>query len=191
MKLDRRTFLGLGVLALVAPSTARAEDVVVPVTLQAELLAKVAAYDRNFAARAGERARVLILTKGSNAQSARVGSQVQSALAGLGDVAGLPHTEVVSAYSGAADLAAACKSKGYAIVYLTPGFDAEVAAIAKALAGISVLTVSAIPGYVPLGMVLGFDTVSGKSKLLVNLTQARLQSVSFKAEILKLMKVFE
>ena len=36
-----------------------------------------------------------------------------------------------------------------------------------------------------------FDLVSGRSKLLVNLTQARRQNIEFRAEILKLTKVYE
>ena len=39
--------------------------------------------------------------------------------------------------------------------------------------------------------VLGFDLVSGKSKLLCHLGQAKKQHVAFKAEVLKLMKVYE
>jgi hypothetical protein len=44
---------------------------------------------------------------------------------------------------------------------------------------------------VPAGIVLGFDVVSGRPKLLVNLTQAKRQNVSLRAEALKLMKVYE
>jgi hypothetical protein len=181
--------LALGLLCDSTPASA--EDVVVPVSLQAELLAKVAAYDRNFASRAGNHVEVLILVKRGDAQSGRVGGQLQNALDGIGDFAGIGHSESIGVFTNAADLAAACKNKKIAVVYLTPGFDDDIGGIAGALNGTSVLTVSAVPGYVPKGIVLGFDSVSGKSKLLVNLTQARLQSVSFKSEILKLMKVFE
>jgi hypothetical protein len=45
--------------------------------------------------------------------------------------------------------------------------------------------------YVPAGIVLGFDLVSGRPKLVVNLSQARRQHVDFRAEVLKLMKVYE
>jgi hypothetical protein len=178
-------------LTSLAPSSASGEEVVVPVALQAELVAKVAAYDRNFAARAGDQARILILVKAGDSQSARTANQLQRALAGLGDIAGLSHIETLGSFTSAAEIASSCGANKFAVVYLTPGFENEVSDIARALAGVSVLTVSAIPGYVPKGVVLGFDSESGKSKLLVNLTQARLQQVAFKSEILKLMKVFE
>ena len=187
--IDRRLFLSSSLLALLDVDSAWAEDVAVPVSLQAELTAKVALYDRNFSARAGGHVQVLILTKARDAQSTRVAAQIRNAFEAIERVAGLPHTETVAPFSSGADLAATCKAKKYAIVYVTPGLGDELEAIAKGLSGISVLSVSVIPGYVSRGMVLGFDMVSGKSKMLVNRTQARLQSVDFKAEMLKLMKV--
>ena len=183
------TIVGIGLLLV--PTPASADDVVVPVSVQAELLAKIVAYDRNFISRAGDHVDVLILTKAGDGRSQRVGAQMQSALAGVGDFVGLPHSEFIGVFSNAAEVVAACKSKSFAIVYVTPGFEDDILGIAGGLSGTSVLTVSTVPGYVQKGIVLGFDSVSGKSKLLVNLTQARLQDVAFKAELLKLMRVFE
>jgi hypothetical protein len=60
----------------------------------------------------------------------------------------------------------------------------------EALSGVDVLSVSPVPEYVEQGIVLGFDVVSGKPRLLVNLGQARLQHVALRAEVLKLMKVY-
>jgi hypothetical protein len=53
------------------------------------------------------------------------------------------------------------------------------------------LTVAAIPDYVELGVVLGFDVLSGRPKLLVHLGQARRQHVDLRADLLKLARVFE
>jgi len=47
-----------------------------------------------------------------------------------------------------------------------------------------------MPDYVPAGIVLGFDLVSGRPKLLVNIEQAKKQQVSLPASVLKLMKVY-
>jgi len=170
---------------------ARAEDVAVPVSLQAELIAKVAAYDKNLAGRAGDRVRILVLQKPESADSVRVASQMQKALSQTLDIAGLPLETLVLAFSTVDDLVSSIRTKHASIVYITPGFDGDIAAIAKNLSGASVLTVSAVASYVPKRAVLGFDLVSGKPKLVVNLTQARLQSVAFKPDVLKLMKVYE
>jgi hypothetical protein len=63
--------------------------------------------------------------------------------------------------------------------------------IRDALSGISVLSVGAVADYALRGAVLGFDLVSGKPKIVCNLTQAKKQDVAFKAEVLKLMRVIE
>ncbi len=116
---------------------------------------------------------------------------MQKALAQTSDIAGLPLEASLLAYSSPSELLSAIQKARAAIVYIPPGFDDDVGAIAKSLSGASVLTVSAVASYVPKRAVLGFDLVSGKPKLVVNLTQARLQSVAFKADVLKLMKVYE
>jgi hypothetical protein len=170
---------------------ARAEDVTVPEGLQAELVAKIAAYDRGFAARAGDRAHVVILDKPDDADSARSAAHLEAALHALPDIGGLPHDETIVSFTGAAALPQLVRSRHAAIVYITPGFGPDVAAIRAALDGVDVLSVSAIADYVPRGIVLGFDLVSGKPKLLVNLGQARRQHVAVMAEVLKMARVYE
>ena len=169
----------------------RAELVAVPIELQAELLAKVAGYDRNMAVRAGERLQVLLLTNAGDVESARFATRMQLALSSIAQISGLPHEERVAPFTSAADLAQQCRARRIAIVILSPGLGHEIAAIRDALNGVDVLTVASVADYVQQGVVLGFDVVSGKPKLLVHLTQARRQHVELRAEVLKLMRVFE
>jgi hypothetical protein len=177
-----------GLAAAWAPSEAWSDEMV-PFAKQVELLAKVALYDRNFAARAGARVRAAVLLKAGNDTSERAAGKIVQALsqAGFGD---LGCDATTDRYEGASAVAAACKDRRLCLVYLTPGMTDEAAGIADALDGADVLTVGADPAYVPLRTVLGFDLVSGKPKLLAHLTQARKQNVDFKAEVLKLMKVY-
>jgi hypothetical protein len=188
----RRALARLMLLLVVTSCPSRAaEEVAVPVGLQAELFAKVAAYDKNFGARAGDRAHVLILTRPGDAESVRTAAHLEAALRGINDIGGLPHDETTIAYPGARALADTCRSRHIAIVYVGPALGAEIDAIRDALTGVSVLTVAAVAEYVPRGIVLGFDVVSGKPKLVVHLGQAKKQDVVFKAEVLKLMRVIE
>jgi hypothetical protein len=180
------------VASLVTSSPLRADDVLLPVPLQVELLVKVAGYDRNMAARAGDRIRVVILTKAGNDESTRVAALAEKALAEKDTIAGLPHERAVVSFSGAPALAQLCRARRIGIVYLTPGFtDAEVAAMAASLDGVDVFTAASVADYVPKGVVLGFDLVSGKPKLLVHLGQAKKQNVNLSAEVLKMVKVYE
>jgi hypothetical protein len=179
-------------LVVVPPAQSSADEVAVPFELQVELLAKVAVYDKNLPARAGDRVRTLVLTKPSDTGSTRASTQLQKALVAKDTIVNLPHDPQPFTWTDAATLAKQCKARRIAIVYLTPGFsDEEIANIARALDGVDVLTVSAVASFVPRGIVLGFDLVSGKPKLLVHLPQARRQRVALSADVLKLMKVYE
>ncbi|HUK65942.1 MAG TPA: YfiR/HmsC family protein [Anaeromyxobacteraceae bacterium] len=174
-------------MALALPTASLAEEVSVPVNLQTEMLSMLAGHDRNLPARAGSEVHTLVLTK-ANDDSARAAAQFKAAAKPV--VAGLAQVVEVAAYGGAPALAEACKAKHLAIVYLTPGFTAaEATAIGQALEGGNVLTVAANPALVKKGIVLGFDLVSGRAKILVDLTQAAKQRVSFDPEVLGLMAV--
>jgi hypothetical protein len=182
--------VALCVAALVLHGPARAEDVPVPLTLQADLLFMVAAHDRNLPARAGAEVRTLVLAKPGDEASKLAAGQFRAAAAGKATVAGLPHAVEVVPYAGAAALAEDCKARRVAVVYLTPGFSgADATAIGKALEGGNVLTAAATPSLVKKGVVLGFDLVSGRAKLLVDLTQAARQRVAFGPDVLGLMAV--
>jgi len=54
-----------------------------------------------------------------------------------------------------------------------------------------VLTAGAMTEYVSEGIVLGFDLVSGRPKILVHLEQARKQNVVLTAQLLKLAVIVE
>jgi hypothetical protein len=184
-----RTWITLAAVIASLPARGRAEDVPVPVNLQADLLFMIAGHDHNLPARGGGEVRTLVLTKASD-DSTRAAAQFKAAAAAKAVVAGLPHSVEVARFTGGPALAEACKAKRLAIIYLTPGFSAaDATAIGQALAGGNVLTVAASPAMVKQGVVLGFDLVAGRAKLLVDLTQAAKQHVAFGPDVLGLMAV--
>jgi hypothetical protein len=179
------------VALLTVADLVQADDQVVPIQLEAQLFAKVLTYDKNFPERAGSIARVLLVMKKDHADSMRVASQMQSALKPMSQIGGLPHEEIVVTFGGAPALAELVKASGAAAVFFGPGFDEDVEAIKTALDGHDVLTAGSVPEYVPHGIVLGFDIVSGSPKLLVHLAQAKRQHVSLRAELLRMARIFE
>jgi YfiR/HmsC-like len=173
----------------VLPAQGRADDVPVPIRLQADVLFMVAGHDRNLMNRAGGHVRTLVLTK-PGADSTRAAAQFRIAADARPVVGGLPHTVEVAQFTSPAALAEACRVRRLSVVYLTPGFsETEVATIGEALEGADVLTVSAVPRMVTKGVVLGFDLVSGRAKLLVDRSRAGKQRVAFGPEVLGLMTV--
>lgn len=191
-RLTRRA-LGAALVAAalgVQGGPAFAEEVAVPVARQAELLVRVAAYDRNMAARARGTVKILILNKPDDADSRTVAAAMDAALRRFDKVAGLPFEITTAPFAGGAQLAATCKANHIAIVYVTSGFsNGAINDIAQALDGVDVLSAAALARHVDLGIVLGFDLVSGKPTLVINLTHAKKQNVDIEAEVLHLMRV--
>jgi hypothetical protein len=179
--------LGLALLLRALPGVAQSD--VVPIKMQAELFGKLASYDRNFQKRAGPKALVVLVVAPRNAQSTTFAASMRLALERLERIGGLPHHENVVQYENAAALAKLCRAERAAAIYLGPGLEAESERVAAALSGLDVLSVASNPAYVEQGIVLGFDLVSGKPRILVNLPQAKRQNVNFRADVLKLMKV--
>jgi hypothetical protein len=178
------------VLALSASGPLLAQSAGVPAGIQAELLSKLEGYDRNFAARAGDTAKTLILVKAGNTRSELSAAEMRSALSRVDRIGGLPHQELVVPFESADALAERCRSDRIAVVYLTPGFDTDIEALRASLSTANVLTLAAVTDYVAQGAVLGFELESGKPKIVINLEQARRQGVNFPPDLVRLMRVY-
>jgi hypothetical protein len=188
-RVGRAPGAALALAARVCAGAVRAQTSGVPSDIQAELIGKLESYDRTFAARAGPVAHVLIVDHPGNAKSEVSAGDMKAALGRVDRIGGLPHQDSVLAYTSPDALAQRCKDEHVAVVYVTPGFDDDVDAIKAALSSVNVLTIAANSDYVPHGIVLGFELVSGKPRILLNLEQARRQSVDFSSDLLRLMRV--
>jgi hypothetical protein len=182
--------MSLGVAALCAARSGMAQVSSVPAEIQAELLSKLEGYDRGFAARAGDTARILLVVTPGSTKSQLSAEEMRSALGRIDHIGGLPHQETIVPYAGAQALAQRCRAEKIAVVYFTPGFDDQVDALRVALADDNVLSLGAVTDYVPKGIVLGFELESGKPKILINLDQAKRQGVNFSSDVLRLMTVY-
>ncbi len=190
--ISRRRVLSQGLLvcvALCAPRVAVAQSIRVPIDLQVKLLGKVAPYDRHFKARAGDRVEVLVVRRSGDPLSKRVSGEMARELGKLDDIGGRALRVRTYDYENAAELRALVASERIAIVYFAPGFRDSLEDIASELDGSDVLSVASVASDVP-GLVLGFDLVSSKPKMLLDLEQAKRQNVAFRSKVLKLMKVY-
>jgi len=179
-----------GALFVFFSGVASSQSARIPASTQAALLTKVASFDRNFAARAGQRAVVLVVKAADDKESAHDATSIAAALAEVPTIGNVPLEVTVVTYRSAPALAELVRSKRAAIVYFGSGFSNEVPAIREAFSQVSVLTFGVVPEYVAQGVVLGVDLVSGRPKLLVNRAQAQKQQVVFPASVLNLMKVY-
>lgn len=181
--------LALAVALLAAPLAA--EQVQIPARLQAALVAKVAAYDTRFAARADGQALVLIVVADGKAESERFGEEIRAELSVQPKIGGVSHREEVVRFTTAADLARLVRERRVALLYIAPALSEVVPQIANALIGLDVLSVAALAGDVEQRIVLGFARESGRARLLVNLEQARRQNVAFNPDLLRLVRVIQ
>jgi hypothetical protein len=92
-------------------------------------------------------------------------------------------------YSDPARLRLDIEQREASIVYLSAGLGPEVPAIAAALDGTTVLTVSSVGRDVERGAVLGFDIVSSRPQIAVNLARARAQHLELDSQFLRLVRV--
>jgi hypothetical protein len=180
----------LVLLGVSFPQNGTAQSPQLPIAVQADLMVKVAGFDRNFRARAGDRV-IVLLAAADDSGSMRAAVEMKSALSRVPRIADLPHEEQIVTSTSPAAIASAARDRRAAIVYFAPGYSTHIPAIREAFSSLNVLTVGAVPEYVPAGIVLGFDLVSGHPKLLVHVPQARKQQVAFPASVLNLMKVYQ
>jgi hypothetical protein len=184
-----RRLLAVGACAALLFASIASAEVSVPARLQAQLISKIAAFDRNFVGRAGPTALILVVFKSGDPESNLVAEQVAAELRQQADVGGLPKTVELLAYGGAPSLAATTKDRGAAIVYLSAGLDRDGAAIGTAMRGLDVLTVGASGAHAEKGAVVGFDLEGGRPKIVVNLSAARSQNVAVRSELLRLCRI--
>lgn len=178
-------------LGLTISADTVAEDLAIPADVEARLSAGVAAYERTLARRAGDKIVILIVTNPADSDSSRAGAQLRAAFRELDTIAGRPHEELVAPWTGSAALADECARSKPAIVFVSTGMDAVIEPLVKALENVAVLTIAGSLPYVQKGIVLGFDLVSGRPKLVINLSMARKQGLEFRAELLRLARVVQ
>lgn len=186
MTAGRRAALGLALAAvLVALAPPAAADEELPSSLAAQLLWKIAAFDKGSAARRAARPRVLVVHRRDDERSIRSANQIAAALV---DTEPGAQVEIV-AYGTAAALLAAVDARLASIVVLTPGLEGDGPDIAAAAAGKDVLTLATTGTLVERGAVAGVELRSGKPKVVVHLSRARAQGVTFRAELLSLARI--
>lgn len=181
--------LALGCALGLVTLTVAAEDVDVPVKLQAALTAKVASYDRTLADSSKGRVVALVLVKSDTGDSVHVASQLVAELRRLGSIANVPLQVETLSFTSPAAVGKEVRARSASLLYLAPGFRKEAKAIASALDGLHVLSVASLASYVDEGIVLGFELRGGKPGLVVHLGHAKRQNVNFRPQLLALARV--
>jgi hypothetical protein len=131
----------------------------------------------------------LILTNPDQPESIQVAGLVEAALRREANIAGLPQIVSTLRFETAEGLAAEIKRRSSSIVYLTPGLDAPLESICKAVQPFSVLTITTSSDYVRRCAVLGMQVVAGRPRILIHLAHAQRSGIRFRTELLELATV--
>jgi hypothetical protein len=183
-------FACFGTALPLGPETAAADEVSVPIELQVDLLERIVRYERTFAAEATP-VHVVVVSRASSPESLRVTGQLVAGLRRAGSLGGRPVDAGTLSYTTAAALRAEVGASHARIVYLAAGLGDEIGHITTALSGAGVITVSAVGADVDRGAVVGFELVSARPRIVVNLTRARAEQLQFNAQFLRLARVVE
>ena len=186
----RALALACAVVGLLATSAAVADEVAVPIRLQLELLERVVRYERGFAS-ASTPVHVLVVGRNGSAESARTTAQLLAGLRQSRRLGGRPMDVTQVSYTNAAALRSEVRRVDADVLYLGARLDGEIPLIAAALSGTTLITVSAVAADVDRGMVLGFELVSSRPRIVVNLTAARASGLRFNAQFLRLARIVQ
>ena len=181
--------VGIWGLIVMTSTVVRADRPSVPEQLQVVLLAKVLAFDRAFVRRTEGMAKVAIVYRPGDTDSVYTAQQLRLALEQSPKLGAVPHQDTLIAYAGARELAPLCERNRMSVVLLSTGFVEEARVIANALASQSLVTTSTIPADVAQGIMVGFELVSGRPLIEIQLDRARAQGVDFSADFIRLVKV--
>jgi len=177
------SWLGVGV------PHADAEEISVPIPLQVELLNRLLWYERGLQRSTDRTLNVLIVTRNQHTESARAAAQLGAQLERARSLAGKTVSFTRVAYESAAQIKKVARERRAYLVYLAPGLEDAISALAAELRGEKVLTVSCVAGDVTRGAVLTFELASAKPRIAVNLRRARDQNLDFEAQLLRIARV--
>lgn len=166
-----------------------AEEISVPVSLQVELLDRLLWYERGLQGSAERTLNVLIVTRTQHKESARAAAQLGAQLERAKTLAGKTIVFTRVTYESPAQIKKLTLERRAYLVYLAPGLEEVIGALAAELRGQSVLTVSCVASDVTRGAVLTFELSSAKPRIALNLRRARDQKLDFDAQLLRIARV--
>jgi len=185
--LSRRALLSWAAASATLCTTGTAGAERVPPRTQARLIAKIAQYDRTLVARQGTRT-VLLVRRANDAAAVAIVDELAAELATIPHIAGGEHQRFVLDFDSPEALRLSVQRRHAAVVFLA-GLGENVAATADALKDLTVLSTAPTGADAERGSVVGFDVVSGRVQLVVNLPRAKDQHVDFRPEFLRLARV--
>ena len=176
----------MAALALARPEAARAQDMDVPIALQAALITRVIAFDRN-APPANGPVRIVVVYQEGNRASHAVAHAIEKSLRGV-LISDLP-VEVSLVDIDRRDLTAALSEEQPFAAYLTPVRAVELEHIVRCLRAAQVRSFSGVAAYARAGVGVGIGALGDRPRLYINLSASRAEGADYQSALLQLAEV--
>jgi hypothetical protein len=180
----------LAIPLLVHPGLCAAQEMDVPLDLQAKLLPKILRYNHSLkAARSGE-----FLIGIAHQASYRTSLEVKNDLMNrhMDEIVdGLPIRFVSLPVESEATLEAALADTPLDAIYIAPLRAVDIGAVARICRGRRLISFSGIAAYTRLGLCVGFGMRGGKPQMHINLPAARAVGAEFSSRLLEICKVIK
>jgi hypothetical protein len=178
------------VLLLLAPAVTllRAQQEI-PGPLQAAIVARMLGYDRALKGRVGPSLALGIVVKANDRSTVKVQTEMEQAFTAQQNVQGLPLSVKVHLYGDPAPFGDWVTAQGLDVLYVAPGLDKEIAAIAPLCGQKRVVCVSAVRAYVKQGLAIGVVSKGESAGILVNLPAAKGVGMDLDPKLLSLAEI--
>jgi len=154
----------------------------------ATLIARLMAYDRALASRAGKSLTIAIVHSRKNASEGNEHFAAFSRLKTF-SIQGLRLQSIKIAYVGEKELAAQIKAHGVDVLFVCSGLSHAVPAISRTAKKGRALTTYADPSYTKKGLAVGVVTQNGKSRVIIHLSNAKAQGALLASSLLRIATV--
>jgi len=170
-----------------------ATESLLPVGVQAPLIAKMLTYDRALPQRAGDTIHFAVVFQQDFPESRELALDLLRTFAhpAFANIGNLPVVFHKIMYEDSEQLRAELREHGVHIIYLAPLRAADPALLIRSARFAGAATVTPLRAYVREGAALGVILREGRPHLLVNMKAARLQGMDLSAQLLKLAEIIE
>lgn len=176
------------VLIAIPASSVVSQEMDLPASIQAPLILKIASFDRRLASRAGDEVVVAVVYQGGYRTSARSRDELLQSLAGPTTVAGRT-VRTLSIDIDTKSLAAELEKEKPLIVYVAPLRGMDIATIAAATRTAGATTITGVVRHFADGLAVGLGVKGERPRIMINLTQSRLEGADFRSDLLRLAQV--
>ncbi|MDP6775356.1 MAG: YfiR/HmsC family protein [Candidatus Latescibacteria bacterium] len=184
-----RRLVVLCACSLVVVPGVRAQEMPVPVPIQAALFTKILAFDRSLPPTDPEGLVVAVLYQEKVRSSVNAKDEWIEAIESIGSDGRLEASCLPIDITDPNVLRASLTNRGIHAIYVTPLRAVEIREITAASRSLKIRTFTGVPEYVGAGIGVGIGMKGERPEILINLDASKAEGTDFRARLLKLARI--